>query len=317
MGVDSAGMLPGLTPASFVPSGDRCPLCKGGALVARRVFGGEVVAPMTIRECRHCRFAWQWPVVCTASESVDYFTGEYAAERPGTYFDGPSKRGIAVLEMDFVDTLGIVPGRLLDVGSGNGTFCAVAFERGWTAVGVDPAGPDRETAREGRSCRLVRGHLDAVEPTARFEAVTLWDVVEHLDTPLAAIEACAARLAPGGWLVVETGNYASIGRVVRQGRWWGYQHDHRWYFTPRTLERILRSAGFVEFRLCPRSLRPSAAAMGPYAGPSRLGYLRKALRTPRAAGRFYREARDLAHLARHDPATARLAVFALAARRAA
>ena len=44
---------------------------------------------------------------------------------------------------------------------------------------------------------------------ATYDIVTLWDVIEHVEDPLGLLISAMAHLRPGGWLVVETGNYQS------------------------------------------------------------------------------------------------------------
>ena len=75
---------------------------------------------------------------------------------------------------------------------------------------------------------------DAASQTQQpcFDLITLMDVIEHVEKPDPLIVEAAARLAPSGVLVAETGNYQSAGRVQSQGAWWNDQVDHRWCLTP-------------------------------------------------------------------------------------
>lgn len=302
----------------FSPSSTECPLCGARTLRRRRVvaFDSPTSETLLIRACRHCNFAWQWPLARTAKESKSYFELQFAAGASGTYFDKSIKREIAALELDFVESLDAAKGRLLDVGSGDGTFSIVAFERGWSVVGIDPAGPTLELERDGRSCRLMRGQLADLADHGRFDIVTLWDVIEHVEAPLDLIEECMRWLTPTGWLIVETGNFGSTQRVERGARWWAFQLDHRWYFTPSVLRQLLLKAGLSEIRPCSHELRPDVSAITDYRGPSLLRYALKALRRPWATANLIAEYHDLASLAKFESSTAKLGIFALAARKA-
>src|SRR5690606_14069994 len=138
-------------------------------------------------------------------------------------------------------------GRMLNVGCGAGIFARAAFKEGWSVCGVDPAATPEADQEDGRSLTLIQGLLDAVPSGQTFDVITLWDVVEHLERPRDLLSACKDYLAPGGWLVMETGNFLSTGRIVEDANWWCYQHDHRWYFSPKTLESLLRDIGFSDF----------------------------------------------------------------------
>ena len=231
----------------------------------------------------------------------------------GSYFGKAKKREICALEMEFVNSLVPARGSLLDVGSGAGTFVEVAFECGWDAYGVDPAGPEIEESAEGRVLRLFSGTLADLKKDARFDVVTMWDVVEHLERPLELIVECKDRIVPGGWLVIETGNFHSTGRVLGGKEWWGYQHDHRWYFSPGTLQKLLRSAGCVNFRLCERTLRPWVKKAGNFEGPSKLSYLLATAKRPWKTFKNIDEFKRLSALRRRYPDSANLQIFTLAA----
>jgi len=269
---------------------------------------------MAVLHCPACDLAWQWPPARDAEASRRFFQASYAEGQAGTYFDRSVKRGIALLELEFLDTVRPAKGTLLDVGSGDGTFAETAFQNGWSVEAVDPAGPLKAETSATGWLKLRTGTLADIDQDARFDAVTLWDVIEHVEKPFDLIAECRRYLAPGGWLVIETGNFGSTARVTGGRTWWGFQLDHRWYFNPETLESLLRRAGFDEFRLCSRMLRPWGVTDGRYEGPSALLHLVAALRSPWRIAGIIRDYRDLASLGCRYPGTAGLEIFALAAR---
>lgn len=287
----------------------------GKSLLRHSVLANDVSTslPMTVLQCTKCDFAWQWPLLRSANESKDYFQKNYTTTEEGSYFDKTKKREICALEIEFVNSLVTDRRSLLDVGSGDGTFVEMAFERGWTAYGVDPAGPEKEEMVDGRSLRLLKGTSADLGGDARFDVITMWDVVEHLEKPLDLIADCKNRLVPGGWLVLETGNFQSTGRVLAGKKWWCYQSDHRWYFTPTSLRKVLMLAGFSKFRLCKRTFRPWTREEGHYEGPSVRSFLLGTIKRPWRALRNMDQFKQLATLSRAYPESATLQIFSLAA----
>ena len=82
---------------------------------------------------------------------------------------------------------------------------------------------------------------------ASFDVVTLWDVLEHTTDPKSTLQACRRLLKPGGMLVV---NYPDIGSWIARGmgrRWVFLLSVHLTYFTPATLERMLRETDLEPF----------------------------------------------------------------------
>jgi SAM-dependent methyltransferase len=145
--------------------------------------------------------------------------------------------------------------RLLDVGSGAGIFVAGALARGFEVVGVEPSARAVEISRHRGELPIVRGLLEADDDLPRENgALTLWDVIEHVPDPTALITACAGHLADGGLLVLETPDEGALLRdlvraAARLGRRFDqrsylYYRAHRYYFTRRAMEKVLRRGGF-------------------------------------------------------------------------
>jgi SAM-dependent methyltransferase len=173
----------------------------------------------------------------------DYFTGQHA--------DGYADyRGAeAVLRQEFARTVAFVRarrdgGRLLEVGCAYGFFLQEAKPY-FDVTGIELAADAAAHAR-GAGLNVLTGVAD--EPTlaglGRFDAIVMLDVIEHLPDPLGIVRLLARHLAPGGIIVITTGDFASL--VARlSGRHWRLMTppQHLWFFTPGSLSRMARSAG--------------------------------------------------------------------------
>lgn len=299
---------------AFTSRGDLCPSCGGTRLrsfTARAYDSKNKQGVVSVVECISCQFAWQWPASRTAEESAAYFAEMYGEAAAGSYFDAKWKLALSELELEYLTFLVGRPGAILDLGCGAGEFVRLAGEHGWHAIGVDPATP---SARLNDHAEIVRGTLDAVERTLRFDAVTLWDVIEHLDDPRPVIAAVKQRMAPGGFIVIETGNYQSAGRIRDGSDWWSFQHDHRWYFSPNVVAELVAQAGFKDIQVHPKVLRPGWSGRAAYAGPSAFEHLKAAIRRPWRAPALLARFNALQKARDQWPAWSGLDIFSLSAR---
>jgi SAM-dependent methyltransferase len=137
--------------------------------------------------------------------------------------------------------------RLLDVGAGLAHFVNVAADNGFDAIGVEPSYQVSQ-GFQPRNASLLPGSVNDLPADQLFDVITLWDVIEHVEKPLEIIQQSIAHLRPGGWLVLETGNYQSTSRIMSGDSWWAYHVEHRWYFTPSSLELTMKHAGLENFR---------------------------------------------------------------------
>jgi len=133
--------------------------------------------------------------------------------------------------------------RLAELGCGSGGMLE-ALGRFGIAVGVEMDPALRARARE-RGLDVRPGALPDAIPleSGRWDAVCLFDVLEHVDDEAGALAACRRLLVPDGLLFVTVPAYA----------WLWSRHDdllgHRRRYTVRTLRRVAERAGFAVERL--------------------------------------------------------------------
>jgi 2-polyprenyl-3-methyl-5-hydroxy-6-metoxy-1,4-benzoquinol methylase len=139
-------------------------------------------------------------------------------------------------------------GRLLDVGSGDGQFVHHMAGHGWDATGLDFSSAASElAARRGLRGRFLLGSLaDHDLPPGSFDAVTLWQVLEHIGEPVAMLQRVRELLRPGGLLVASVPNIEGLSAVLTQERWWGLDVPrHLVHYAPHTLRRAVSEAGLT------------------------------------------------------------------------
>lgn len=148
------------------------------------------------------------------------------------------------------------PGRLLDIGTGGGSFPHIASRRGWKAEGCEPNRWLCEWARKTYGLRIQPGTVfEQNYPPKAYDVVTLWDVLEHTPDPKAEVREAHRLLKDEGLLVV---NYPDIGSWVARvmGRSWVFLLDvHLYYFTRATIRTLLEDAGFEIVRMRPHFQR--------------------------------------------------------------
>jgi 2-polyprenyl-3-methyl-5-hydroxy-6-metoxy-1,4-benzoquinol methylase len=78
-----------------------------------------------------------------------------------------------------------------------------------------------------------------------FDAITMWDYIEHSTDPSGDLRRAAALLSPRGILAVSTGDAASIAARISGSRWHLLTpRHHNFFFTRASLQEAFRGAGF-------------------------------------------------------------------------
>jgi SAM-dependent methyltransferase len=136
-------------------------------------------------------------------------------------------------------------GDLLEIGCAYGFFLLEA-QAHFRVAGLEAA-DSAVSFCHSRGLEGVRaGLLDerALEGLPRMDAIVLLDVIEHLADPQQAFRLLAAKLNPGGVLLVTTGDWGSIVARVTGAAWrLMTPPQHLFYFTAGSLEILGRQHG--------------------------------------------------------------------------
>ena len=169
----------------------------------------------------------------------------------------------------------------IDVGCGAGLLAEPLARMGAAVTGVDAAPENIAAAKahatgQGLAITYHAGELVAL-PAATFDLVTSMEVVEHVTDPAAFIGELAARLAPGGLMILSTPNRTMWSKLLlveaaeRVGAVPRGTHDWDQFLKPEELTEMLEGAGL---EVIDRSgLSPSAAKGFKLGGSEALNYL--------------------------------------------
>jgi 2-polyprenyl-3-methyl-5-hydroxy-6-metoxy-1,4-benzoquinol methylase len=143
------------------------------------------------------------------------------------------------------------PGRLLDIGCGDGHFLHRMKGRGWSVVGLDFDEQAARAARENYGIEVKVCRLEEMGcPDGSFDAVTMNHVIEHVFDPVATLREICRILRPGGMIVAVTPNADSLGLRTYGPNWRGLEPPrHIQVFSPQALEAAARKAGLDSIRV--------------------------------------------------------------------
>jgi 2-polyprenyl-3-methyl-5-hydroxy-6-metoxy-1,4-benzoquinol methylase len=159
--------------------------------------------------------------------------------------------------------------RALDFGCGCGSFMAALKEKSrMQIVGIDFSELAAQYVKRRFELDVMIDPERALAqtPSAHYQLVTAWQVIEHLRRPRETLRELARVLAPGGVLCIGVPNLGSWRYRVERGRWFNITNPtHLAFFNRRNLATLLRELGLK------RVVRPVIRAGTPHFG--KLGQL--------------------------------------------
>jgi SAM-dependent methyltransferase len=214
-----------------------CRLC-GGRARARFVCDRFVV-----HRCHACDLEFVWPEVPDAVLRAVYERGYFTGAGPGysDYFGRERDLSLrkASARLDVMESIVPSRGRLLDVGCAAGYFVEAAMARGWDAYGTETS-PEARAATAPDTRTRVLDDLDAARSFAPFDAVTAWDVLEHLRDPFEALRTIGSLCRPGAMVAVVVPVIGNINTRIAPRTWDQYKPpEHLWFFSPRAMRDAL------------------------------------------------------------------------------
>lgn len=275
---------------------------RGVALKACCLCGGEeaqrlyMQAHFPVVRCRKCGLVYADEHFQKADLDA-FYTGDYYQR---AYVCHP-KEIDGKIANDYVRAFqrvdrSLKKGRLLDFGSARGTFLRALKERGmadrWEVEGID-INPDEVQMGLDAGTKVTCGTLESVGyERHRFDAVTAFSVLEHLQQPLDVLRQIHEVLRPGGefLLVVPSGACLIIKLAVLASKVLGdrvrgftdnvFHEEHLYYFSAKTMAQVLRKSGFEPKQtfFLPSYLETHPPSLGVAAGAYALRFASFALR---------------------------------------
>ena len=149
--------------------------------------------------------------------------------------------------------------KMLDIGCSSGARMAAAADLGFIVSGVEPAPEAAQTAKNA-GYDVYQGYLnEANYPSETFDVITLFEIVEHIDTPIDMLNECHRILRPGGIIIINTPNSASWTARFMKAKWDGFSltkmGGHISFFSPKSMSHLAHKTGFKVERFETRNVR--------------------------------------------------------------
>lgn len=240
-----------------------CPVC--GEQCAKTLFRPKQ-SPGPVGVCGHCGMAYIWQIeddkalifegpvtydsidqkVLTSADLNDVSGSWELSMLPDKEVEWPALRKNAMDALGRIEQyIGRPREKILDFGSGWGFFLAVAKEQGWQSYGIEPLPGTSVYARATFGLHIVTDTLrEDLFPPNFFDAITSFQVFEHLPYPDRDIGYLRKMLRENGILLIEVPNFNTWTMRLLKSKHRHFVQDHLNFFSIETLSRILRQNRF-------------------------------------------------------------------------
>ena len=135
-------------------------------------------------------------------------------------------------------------GTLLDIGCGTGDFINVMKQSGWNINGVEINESARSLAEENIG-KTIFSQNDFFNSEKKYDVITLWHSLEHLNTLTRFLEKISISLNANGVVLIAVPNYQSFDAEHYQQDWAAYDLPrHLYHFSPEAMVKLMEKFNF-------------------------------------------------------------------------
>jgi 2-polyprenyl-3-methyl-5-hydroxy-6-metoxy-1,4-benzoquinol methylase len=144
-------------------------------------------------------------------------------------------------------------GTILDYGCGTGAFVNECWQNNWKAFGLEPDAGARKLAFEsGLNVSATKEVLDQKTPDLKFNAITLWHVLEHVTDLDETLKYFKVKLNREGVVIIAVPNHTSYDAQLYKEHWAAYDVPrHLYHFEPKTIQALMSNYGFHLIEMLP------------------------------------------------------------------
>ncbi|MCC6182967.1 MAG: class I SAM-dependent methyltransferase [Bacteroidia bacterium] len=135
-------------------------------------------------------------------------------------------------------------GSLFDLGAGWGHFMLTGKTLGYEVYGIEIS--EQPFLYSKHDLKLPVEHIDffKMSEDRKFDIITMWDVLEHIDKADDVIKKCARITNPNGFIVIQVPQIDSYFAKKHRDNWKMMSIDHVNYFGKKTITQLLKNNGY-------------------------------------------------------------------------
>jgi len=135
-------------------------------------------------------------------------------------------------------------GTVYDVGAGFGHFLLTGKQLGHEVYGVELSKANADFIRNELHLEVENADFLDIDEEKKYDIVTLWDVLEHIDRGDKFIEKAYKIMNKGGFIFIQVPQLDSFFARLLGDKWWAIGLDHVNYFSKKTIKKLLSAYGF-------------------------------------------------------------------------
>lgn len=193
--------------------------------------------------CNDCSMVYLNPIM-NEKATIDYYTNLNTGQGEVVSSDSKFYTEIYSLGLNSIQNYKNA-GKILDIGCSTGFFLDIAKSKGWSTFGLE-LGLDEAKVAEEKGHEIYKTTIETLNESFVFDAVSMWDVLEHIPDGIQQLEMIKKHLSSDGILFFQVPNSDSLAaKIMRQDCRMFDGLEHTNLYNPKTVEIIANKCGYI------------------------------------------------------------------------
>lgn len=224
----------------------RCPDCSSqatliGPIPVTNIFAGRILEqPLSggsLYRCQQCSLGFRWPRLSKSELDRLYEQGNVQ-----TWLESPQGRRGWIIARGWLEKVLLRGKSILDIGCFDGGFLK-PLAGFYNTYGIEIHEEARRIA-EKNGIEIVGGDFSSIK--GKFECVTAFDIIEHVEEPGRFLEKCFEAVPSGGRVLISTGNMDALTFKLMGSRYWYCTiAEHLSFISPQWISFYAEKVGYV------------------------------------------------------------------------
>ncbi len=201
---------------------------------------------LKIAFCRPCGLGFQEtfpPAIAAIYEDISYYDAWWGSHADGERHVRLLKDMTAQWVLNQMRPFLPSGARLLEIGCAFGYFLQAAQKKSYRVCGIEISAAADQARKSG--LEVHSQPLEAVAfPARSFDAVVMLDVIEHFNDPESLLKEIRRVLKETGIVALITPDVNSLARRLLGRKWPHFKQEHLYYFSRKSLSKLLQRQGF-------------------------------------------------------------------------
>lgn len=228
----------------------QCPICQHEKFTNKLVCEDHTVSneSFVIVACQNCDFHFTNPRPLPNEIGRYYESDEYIShsDKTRSIKDLIYKiaRGINIRsKLKLISKLTEVKKkRILDIGCGTGHFIKACANAGWESFGMEPIEQNvTNILADNHNISIFRSFEEVLQYPKKFNVITLWHVLEHIENLAQFLEVVGSKLKDNGALIIAVPNRDSYDAKLYKEHWAAWDVPrHLYHFNQKDIHNFCK-----------------------------------------------------------------------------